>query len=160
MRIFIIFFGLFLHINASAQLCIEGDCKDKNGIMINSDGSKYTGSFVNGKPHGQGVLEYRNGDKYEGSFAEGLSHGYGAYFWSNGDVYEGEFSKGMKHGNGRIKYSEGEEYSGQFANDLPHGNGSCQIRSLGRIDTFSVGLADKREYKKVSCSWLEGKLIE
>ena len=160
MRIFIIFFGLFLHINASAQLCIEGDCEDKNGIMINADGSKYTGSFVNGEPHGQGVLEYRNGDKYEGSFAEGLSHGYGAYFWSNGDVYEGEFSKGMKHGNGRIKYSEGEEYSGQFANDLPHGNGSCQIRSLGRIDTFSVGLADKREYKKVSCSWLEGKLIE
>tara|TARA_B100001057_G_scaffold126689_1_gene125585 strand:+ start:5228 stop:5710 length:483 start_codon:yes stop_codon:yes gene_type:complete len=160
MRISIIFFGFFLYINASAQLCIEGDCEDINGIMINADGSKYTGSFANGKPHGQGALDYRNGDKYEGSFSEGLSHGYGTYSWSNGDFYEGEFYQGMKHGKGRIKYSEGEEYAGQFANDLPHGNGSCLIRSLGRIDTFSVGLADKREYKNVSCSWIEGKLIE
>ena len=160
MRIFIILFGFFLHMNASAQLCIEGDCKDQNGTMINADGSKYTGSFINGKSHGQGVLEYRNGDKYEGSFSEGLPHGYGNYSWSNGDVYEGEFSQGMKHGRGHIKYSQGEEYTGEFANDLPHGNGSCLIRSLGRIDTFSVGLADKREYKEVSCSWIEGKLIE
>ena len=160
MKIFIILFSFFLHMSASAQLCIEGDCKNKNGTMINTDGSKYTGSFVNGKSHGQGVLEYRNGDKYEGSFSEGLSHGYGTYSWSNGDVYQGEFSRGMKHGNGHIKYSQGEEYTGEFANDLPHGNGSCFIRSLGRIDTFSVGLADKREYKKISCSWIEGKLIE
>ena len=160
MKIFIILFGLFLQTSASAQLCIEGDCKNKNGTIIKPDGSKYTGSFVNGKSHGQGVLEYRNGDKYEGSFSEGLPHGYGTYSWSNGDVYEGEFSRGMKHGKGHIKYSQGEEYKGEFANDLPHGNGLCLIRSLGRIDTFSVGLADKREYKEVSCNWIEGKLIE
>ena len=89
MKIFIILFGFFLHMSASAQLCIEGDCQNKNGTMIKPDGSKYTGSFVNGKSHGQGVLEYRNGDKYEGLFSEGLPHGYGTYSWSNGDVYEG-----------------------------------------------------------------------
>jgi hypothetical protein len=160
MRIFIILFGVFLYMNASAQLCIEGNCENKNGTMINADGSKYTGSFANGLFHGQGVLEFRNGDKYEGSFSEGLSHGYGIFFWFNGDTYEGEFSQGIKHGKGHIKYFQGEEYTGEFANNLPHGNGSCLIRSLGRIDTFSVGLADKREFKKVSCSWINGKLIE
>lgn len=28
----------------------------------------YRGSFLEGKYHGQGVMEYENGDKYEGSF--------------------------------------------------------------------------------------------
>ena len=46
MRIFIILFGFFLHMNASAQLCIEGDCINKNGTMINTDGSSSNNSGI------------------------------------------------------------------------------------------------------------------
>ena len=38
------------------------------GVYIENGNLTYTGSFVNGKYHGNGVMEYQNGDKYEGEF--------------------------------------------------------------------------------------------
>ena len=89
-----------------------------------------------------------------------MLHGNGVYLWVNGDKYEGQFIDGKKHGIGNIKYSAGEEYTGEFKNDKPHGSGECLISDVKRIDTFSVGLADKRGYKKIKCSWSEGNLIK
>ena len=160
MKIAILLISFFYSTLSFAQLCIEGECQNGTGIAINSDGSKYEGQFIDGKSDGQGSIQYRNGDSYVGDFSEGVLHGNGVYLWLNGDKYEGQFLNGKKHGIGNIKYSAGEEYTGEFKNDKPHGSGECLISDVKRIDTFSVGLADKRGYKKINCSWSEGNLIK
>lgn len=38
------------------------------GTYIEDENLTYKGSFVAGKYHGNGVMEYQNGDKYEGEF--------------------------------------------------------------------------------------------
>ena len=160
MKIAILLISFFYSTLSFAQICIEGECQNGTGVAINSDGSKYEGQFIDGKSDGQGSIQYRNGDSYVGGFSEGVLHGNGVYLWVNGDKYEGQFIDGRKHGIGNIKYSAGEEYTGEFKNDKPHGIGECLISDVKRIDAFSVGLADKRGYKKIKCSWSEGNLIK
>tara|TARA_B100001559_G_scaffold124708_1_gene104774 strand:+ start:207 stop:689 length:483 start_codon:yes stop_codon:yes gene_type:complete len=160
MKIAILLISFFYSTLSFAQLCIEGECQNGTGIAINSDGSKYEGQFIGGKSDGQGSIQYRNGDSYVGDFSGGVFHGSGVYLWVNGDKYEGQFIGGKKHGIGNIKYSAGEEYTGEFKNDKPHGSGECLISNVKRIDTFRVGFADKRGYKKIKCSWSEGNLIK
>jgi len=160
MKIAILLISFFYSTLSFAQICIEGECQNGTGVAINSDGSKYEGQFIDGKSDGQGSIQYRNGDSYVGDFSGGVFHGSGVYLWVNGDKYEGQFIGGKKHGIGNIKYFAGEEYTGEFENDKPHGSGECLISNVKRIDTFSVGLADKRGYKKIQCSWSEGNLIK
>ena len=160
MKIAILLISFFYSTLSFAQICIEGECQNGTGVAINSDGSKYEGQFIDGKSDGQGSIQYRNGDSYVGGFSEGVLHGNGVYLWVNGDKYEGQFIDGRKHGIGNIKYSAGEEYTGEFKNDKPHGSGECLISNVKRIDTFRVGFADKRGYKKIKCSWSEGNLIK
>ena len=160
MKIAILLISFFYSTLSFAQICIEGECQNGTGVAINSDGSKYEGQFIGGKSDGQGSIQYRNGDSYVGDFSGGVFHGSGVYLWVNGDKYEGQFIGGKKHGIGNIKYSAGEEYTGEFKNDKPHGSGECLISNVKRIDTFRVGFADKRGYKKIKCSWSEGNLIK
>ena len=160
MKIAILLISFFYSTLSFAQICIEGECQNGTGVAINSDGSKYEGQFIDGKSDGQGSIQYRNGDSYVGDFSGGVFHGSGVYLWVNGDKYEGQFIGGKKHGIGNIKYSAGEEYTGEFKNDKPHGSGECLISNVKRIDTFRVGFADKRGYKKIKCSWSEGNLIK
>ena len=160
MKIATLLISLFYSTLSLAQICIEGECQNGVGIAINSDGSKYEGQFIDARSHGQGSIQYRNGDSYIGDFLDGVFHGNRVYLWANGDKYEGQFIDGKKHGVGNIKYIAGEEYTGEFENDKPHGNGECLISDVKRIDAFSVGLADKRGYKKIKCSWNAGTLIQ
>ncbi|BBM83717.1 protein kinase domain-containing protein [Candidatus Uabimicrobium amorphum] len=62
----------------------------------------YTGQFVDGKRHGQGILIYRNGDKYSGNFANGLPDGQGVFIYKNGEQYIGQWKNGKRHGEGVI----------------------------------------------------------
>lgn len=42
------------------------------GVYHYSDGSVYTGQWVDSKMHGKGVYVYPNHDRYEGSFADDM----------------------------------------------------------------------------------------
>ena len=44
-----------------------------------SDGGRYTGQVLHGKPNGKGKAVYKNGDVYEGEFLKGKRHGQGTY---------------------------------------------------------------------------------
>ena len=58
--------------------CVEGDCQNGRGTYIYKDGAaKYTGTFVNGLPEGEGVIFYANGERYQGFWEMGSFNGKG-----------------------------------------------------------------------------------
>ena len=87
-------------VEAPKSGCVQGNCQNGRGVFVRrEDGSKYTGSFQNGLPHGEGVMEFTNGEKYTGQFAHGFFEGKGLLqlmdgtrvsgYWTGGE-YAGE----------------------------------------------------------------------
>ena len=73
------------------------------------DGARtYTGTLVNGKPEGEGVLLWDSGCIYRGQFKEGKYEGHGSFDWrvynedgsvkTEGWLYEGEFKNNTMAG--------------------------------------------------------------
>ncbi len=56
--------------------------------------TSYTGAFVAGNRHGQGIMTLRNGDKYEGNWADDAAAGQGYYEKSGGSYETGIWKKG------------------------------------------------------------------
>ena len=48
--------------------------------------------------HGIGTFTFSNGSVYSGDFVNGVSHGEGVFTFPDGAVYEGEFKNGKKMG--------------------------------------------------------------
>jgi len=54
--------------------------------MVFMDDSTYTGEFVHGQRHGQGVWTNKGtGESYNGQWVDGMKHGEGTFIYSNGD---------------------------------------------------------------------------
>ena len=108
----------------------------------------YEGGYLNGKYHGQGVINFSNGDRYVGSFQYGKYDGYGTYYWRDGgklagtfhndqptygtenysgkwkgDKYIGNFKNWKKYGEGIYYFSNGNKYEGNWKNDKYDGLG-------------------------------------
>jgi len=135
-RILFVALCTLCHFSMEAK-CLKGNCNTGNGTTIMIDGSKYTGAFKAGKPHGKGIMYYRNGNKYLGSwklgkrqgkgkliikgqgsyiggFENNLAEGYGKFFYQNGDIYKGFFKEGKYHGTGTYNYINGKILSGSW----------------------------------------------
>lgn len=78
-----------------AQLAFVGDtsrlrdcnripCTAGSGKFLYPDGSKYVGTFQNGKPHGQGSVFYLNGDRYDGAWMNDRPNGQGVMHYATG----------------------------------------------------------------------------
>ncbi|MCB9283399.1 MAG: caspase family protein [Lewinellaceae bacterium] len=75
--------------------CIQGDCKNGRGIFIRKeDGAKFTGSFRNGLPHGEGVMNFANGERYTGQWTDGNFDGKGTLVLMDGTEVKGYWSAG------------------------------------------------------------------
>ncbi|XP_016915649.2 alsin [Apis cerana] len=85
--------------------------------------AKYTGRWLNGKPHGSGKLEWSDGRKYAGQFHKGIIHGSGKMEIPSQGIYEGQWKDGQQNGYGTMKYNNGDFYEGYFKDGLPHGHG-------------------------------------
>ncbi|XP_043251170.1 alsin isoform X2 [Colletes gigas] len=85
--------------------------------------AKYTGRWLNGKPHGSGKLEWCDGRTYIGQFRKGTIHGNGKMEIPSQGVYEGQWKDGQQNGYGTMKYNNGDFYEGYFKDGLPHGHG-------------------------------------
>jgi len=82
------------------------------GSTIGPKGEKYTGEFLDGNFHGNGVFVGGNGRKYVGGYKNHKRHGQGEYTYINGDKYIGEWKKHKYYGQGVYIYANGERYIG------------------------------------------------
>lgn len=112
-----------------AELTESGQAEMKeivNKLVVKirfSNGSKYEGETVDGKPVGQGKLRFMNGVEYTGTFAEGKFHGKGLQKMMNNNVYEGHFLFGKMTGRGSYTQANGTIYNGEFLDGKKHGKG-------------------------------------
>jgi hypothetical protein len=75
--------------------CVEGNCENGRGTYIYKDGAaKYTGSFKNSQPEGEGVIYYANGERYKGAWALGSFNGKGTLFLTDGTQVTGYWKDG------------------------------------------------------------------
>lgn len=115
--------------------CVQGNCRNGEGIYRHADGSEYSGGFRNAKMHGQGTYIYaKRGEKYVGEWQNGVVDGQGVYYYNSGNRYEGEWRNGHKHGQGAYFYASGEKYVGEFQNDQPDGQGTYYYKNGDRYE--------------------------
>ena len=78
-------------------------------------GTVYKGGFLNGKYHGNGVLDISDSNKsrYEGSFEDGKKSGYGVET-TDAYTYEGNFKNGIFNGTGKKTLKNGDYFEGTF----------------------------------------------
>jgi hypothetical protein len=131
MRLLIIL-GVLISGAVQAQ-CIKGDCENGQGTYMLPDGSKYVGSFIEGKIGDRGILYFKNGDKYLGEWHEQMREGKGKLIFASGDVYVGDFKNNRFSGYGEFNYLEGDIYKGEWEDNLPNGEGTYYYQS-GRIE--------------------------
>ena len=82
--------------------------KTEYGTMSTSDGMKYVGEIVDGKPHGFGTYTSiphiypsihptePKSYTFEGEYKKGLPNGFGTLTYPDEETYEGEFIKGKR----------------------------------------------------------------
>ncbi len=111
------------------------------GVFVDSDGTEYTGSFVNKLFHGKGSIRYPDGTKYSGDWFEGKMQGRGSLTLSNGDTYIGEFREDQFNGDGTLTKANGDIYSGFWVNGALNGQGSLTTKKgLLYVGSFSDNL--------------------
>ena len=114
--------------------------------------AKYTGDWMEGKRHGQGIfINYRsNGEiarRFEGSFVNDHKHGAGVQvftefmssvgstiFTNDSREFRGRWTRGQLTGKGTLQYTDGRLYVGEFYNGLRHGYGVMTFPDGRRYD--------------------------
>lgn len=125
------------------------DCREGEGILYNSDGSKnYEGEWFIDEKYGKGTEYYNNG-KYVGEFRHNKREGKGVYYWNDGDRYDGEWSNGVRNGKGVYYWNNGDRYDGEWSNNEMNGKG---------VYYYSNG--DRYEGKWEKDKSVEGKYYE
>jgi len=138
--------------NKPAITSLTNPSTKKEDLLQSTDGQRYKGDLVNGKPHGYGVFKTADGARYEGQWDQGQRSGKGKYIDASGATYEGQwkehdksgkgvesypdkaryegdFLKGCKHGIGKYTTSTGATYEGQFVKDKYDGEGTYDFTS-------------------------------
>lgn len=114
---------MFLVAENTVAQCVAGNCTQGSGVLLYKDGSKYSGQFEQGVPHGWGVMILKKGMKYEGEFVEGQKHGRGEIVFGSGEVYRGDVKLNIIEGKGTMTYKNGDVYRGEWAAGKPSGSG-------------------------------------
>lgn len=118
------------------------------GVMICSNGTRYSGIFKDGVCHGVATMEepssgtiavasgtwehglldghacvlYHDKSKYFGEWYDGKKHGYGVFTAANGAVYRGQWREGVRSGYGTEVFSN-YTYAGFWQQNLWDGFG-------------------------------------
>ena len=103
-------------------------------VITYPDGSRYTGETVNGKPAGNGKIQWANGDTYEGEWRNAQPHGTGKKTYLDGSVYQGEFVRGQQQGQGKLTYPDGTVYNGGWQSGAPNGQGRFAFQDGGHYE--------------------------
>jgi hypothetical protein len=121
----LIFIMILISVNISAQDagCISGNCENGNGVYVDLDGNRYSGSFVNGKREGPGKWASMSGESYDGLWKDDVFNGQGTFIWADGAKYTGEWKNGVQDGYGIYFFTNGDKYTGYFHDNKFHGKG-------------------------------------
>lgn len=146
-----------MSVHAAMAQCLSGDCKNGTG-KYDFGYATYTGSFKNGKPEGQGTMDYGGGEKYTGGFRNGKEDGEGILYSASGSskvVYREGFKVSTEkvqpvvvggnkslaaqpdncisgdcvNGFGKMAFSSGNSYEGHFRNGKFQGQGEFRFAS-------------------------------
>jgi hypothetical protein len=124
--------------------CIKGDCVNGEGVMHYIRGTKYEGSFKNGKPNGKGKETIIKHSAVGGGFNKKLEN-IGVV-----TVFEGNFKNGIRNGYGieTINYF-GETKKIRKAKYKPFPKNSIEGHTpYGKvIDIYPTGVISERKYK-------------
>ncbi len=95
-------------IPADAQ-CLTGNCDNGTGTAIiqKKGGIRFSGQFINKRPHGQGTAEYPDGTRYEGSWLNGTMDGFGTLTLNDGTIMSGVWRNSRFLGNDPALTREG-----------------------------------------------------
>ena len=119
------------------------------GEFVYSNGEKYVGNFVDGRPGGDGTEYFSDGEiKYSGGWKNGQPHGLGLYQFANkslGLCYEGSFVGGLRDGTGTMHYDGKSKYIGMWAGGKRSGQGVMWYKAGRKYEGAWVG--DLREGK-------------
>lgn len=140
--------------------CVQGDCKNGNGIKIYFDQGLEKGTWKDGKLEGNcyqlfGKTSEFSGDSYEGEFKRGVYWGKGTYYDESEDSkYVGNWVKGKPNGKGLATWGEkskfpGRYYDGEWKDGLMHGYGT---KFWGKAEV------DKYTNNKYTGEWKNDKM--
>ena len=120
--------------------------KTSSGVQWKGFGDKqthpiYKGQVENGKPNGQGTLNFSNGEKYVGEWKNGRPHGQGTGTLPDGRKYVGEYKDGKRHGQGTYTHHDGRKYEGEWK-DGEVWNGIVYDSKQNIIETWLNGLEE------------------
>merc|ERR1712183_319364 len=87
----------------------------------------YTGHFKDGRPDGEGVMEYPEGWRYEGHFKNGKFDGQGKFVWGPDNYFEGVFADGEMTGEGVYYVAGGGVYDSSVGLYYPFADDKSQF---------------------------------
>eukprot|EP00435_Cladocopium_sp_Y103_P053126 s1169_g16.t4 len=102
-----------------------------DGLYVWIDGTEYAGEFRDGYAWGQGEKKWANGRTYSGEWVRDMMWGNGEMTWPSGDKYTGQFCKGVFHGRGTRSWANGDRYTGDFVHGEQEGDGSFENAEEG-----------------------------
>lgn len=94
----------------------------------------YTGGVTDGKPDGQGTMEYTDGRVYEGEWKDGVQNGKGRLTGTDGNYYDGEWKDGHYNGHGVFTWAGGDFIETEWTNGVMNGKGTYTWKS-GTVGT-------------------------
>ena len=124
----------------SSSMSIKYNDDGVSGVQTFNNGDVYTGEFLDGKKHGQGVLTTKSNRMYKGGWKNDVPHGAGINSFPNGKTYEGEYKDGKPIGEGKWIYSDGRTYSGKWINGQFINENNKNDTLEFRIATFAINI--------------------
>ena len=89
---------------------------------MNGESNEQTGTYVDGKKHGQWAIHFATGANYKGPYETGKKHGQWVERYANRTVAEGTYVNGERNGPWEFQYPEGVIQKGRFDNDKRNGD--------------------------------------
>ena len=131
--------------------------KNGEGIWTKSDGTAVTENWIYGKKVETLTLE---DGTYTGGVTDGKPDGQGKMEYTNGQVYEGEWKNGVRSGQGRCTWPDGGYYDGEWANDKWNGQGTNYIGGSKDVGFYVGGFVDGERDGHGIYTWPSGDSIE
>lgn len=131
--------------------------KNGEGIWTKSDGTAVTENWIYGKKVETLTLE---DGTYTGGVTDGKPDGQGKMEYTNGQVYEGEWKNGVRSGQGRCTWPDGGYYDGEWANDKWNGQGTNYIGGSKDVSFYVGGFVDGERDGHGIYTWPSGDSVE